>query len=205
MCGRFYLDVDFDDILKRYGYLISDGIYKSNKEFFPSTPIAVITPEESQLKFSYMDWGFTPSFSKRPIINARTESIFDKTMFKQPILSQRCIVPATGYFEWLKENKNKVKHCVTLENQGLFSMAGIFRHITDNNGKNVSQVSILTREATPDIRWLHNRVPLILNPENEKQYLNPLIPKEEIESIIKTTLNKKLIIKQIEEMQLSLF
>lgn len=205
MCGRFYLDVDFDDLLKRYGYLISDDVYKSSEECFPSTPIAVITSYKSNLKFSYMDWGFTPSFSKRPIINARAESIFDKDLFKQSILSQRCIIPATGYFEWLKDNKKKIKHRVTLDNQNIFSMAGVYRLITDNKKNSIFQVSILTREASSDINWLHNRIPLILNPENEKQYLNPLIPGDEIESIIKTPLNNKLITKQVEEMQLSLF
>lgn len=205
MCGRFYLDVDFDDILKRYGYLVFDGVYKSNTDFFPSKKIPVITHEEKQLKFDYMDWGFTTSFSKRSIINARSESIFDKKLFNHPILKQRCIIPAKGYFEWLNDGKNKVKHSITVDNRNIFSMAGIYQVTTDNNGKILFQVAILTREATPDIRWLHHRIPLILNPENEKHYIDPLITSNEIKNIIETTSNYKLIPKQVEEMQLSLF
>jgi len=205
MCGRFYLDVDFDDILERYGYLIFDGEFQARSEIFPTTEVAVISPHEHQLKLSYMNWGFTASFSKRPIINARSESVFDKKMFKQSILNHRCIVPASGYFEWLEDSNTTIKHRVTLANHGIFSMAGIYRLLKDSDGNIRSQVSILTQEANSDIAWLHDRVPFILDPKDEANYLDVNLDQKEIEKILCINCNDKFIIEAVEEMQMSLF
>lgn len=186
MCGRFYLDVDFDDILDRYGYLIFDEDYQRKKELFPTNKVAVITSEPKQLRLSYMDWGFTPTYAKRPIINARSESIFEKPLFKKAIQKSRCLVPARGYFEWLKSDGQKIKHRITLADQGIFSMAGIYQILKTDQGTSYCQVSILTREAAPEIAWLHDRMPLILPPETEKEYLHPRLNESDIQALLQT-------------------
>ncbi len=142
---------------------------------------------------TYMDWGFTASFTKQALINARSETVFQKPMFSDTILEGRCIVPATGYFEWLKEGRKQNKSILFLwKTTPLFSMAGVYRILKQSPSQYVYQVSILTKEATPDIAWLHNRMPLILDSSIEKNYLDADLKIDDIKALFQNPLSKNL-------------
>lgn len=124
-----------------------------------------------------------PSFAKRPLINARGETVDIKPTFQYSFYNQRCLIPATGFFEWEKAESKKIKRKISLNNERIFSMAGLYNVFKDNNGIEYYAFTIITTEANQEMKTIHDRMPVILNREKEKLWLNnnikaPLILKD---------------------------
>jgi len=179
MCGRFYLDVDFEEVLKHYFGFV--GNYPVNtyepKEIFPSTDVPVIhRGKEIEKTIHLMKWGFAPAFMNKIIINARSETISEKKMFKEAFFRRRCLIPASGYYEWEKvlqddDSIKKVKRQISVPGQNVVSMAGIYDRFVDKEGKSFWAVSILTKASNEQIRSVHDRMPVILTPGMENKWL----------------------------------
>ena len=108
MCSRYELDGTFEEIELRFCILTTPQIIKTFNglaEIRPTDQIPIITNKN---KIAYMRWGLSVNWNKSPIINARSETIDQKPIFKA-ILQNRCIVPATAYFEWRKDGQLKIK------------------------------------------------------------------------------------------------
>ena len=113
-----------------------------------------------------INWGIKVDWSTKPLINARCETISQKKVFK-PLLESRCLVPASAYFEWRKEGKNKIKNRISLVDNTfstLFSFAGLY------NGE---QLTIITCPPAKSISHIHNRMPVIIDNEHEDLWINP--------------------------------
>ncbi|WP_277630507.1 SOS response-associated peptidase family protein [Atopococcus tabaci] len=106
MCGRYGLTVSKEELHDRYPVKESDGPIEEREEIFPTTENIVLLPN---YRLHRVKWGFTPSFAKRPLINARAESVLEKPTFKEPFAKKRCIVPATFFYEWKKVDGQKKK------------------------------------------------------------------------------------------------
>lgn len=143
-------------------------------------------------------WGLIPAWTKSrndafeirlKTLNARAESIFEKPSFKNSILTRRCLVPATGYFEWKHEGKKKIPHFISLTDQPLFSMGGIYESWIDpESGKPVETYSIVTTEANLLTAKIHNtkqRMPLILEPADEEKWLDKHLSHLELEKLMR--------------------
>ena len=122
-------------------------------------------------------------------INAKADTIFDKPSFRHSIMSKRCIVPSTGFFEWRHEGKDKVPYFIQVINEEIFSMGGIF-DVWDNpqTGEIYHSFSIITSEANYLMEYIHNtkkRMPVILSPEDEKRWIDPNLNKEGIKDLLK--------------------
>lgn len=179
MCGRFYLDVDFDEVLRHYFDVVND--YPINeyepREIFPSNQIPVVhRGKKVDRTIHLMKWGFAPSFMNKLLINARSETVYEKKLFKEAFFRRRCLVPASGYYEWEKKmdenNKiQKIKHSFERPDQKIFSMAGIYDRFFDKDGQAFWAVTILTQAATEQVSHIHDRMPLILDREMEKNWI----------------------------------
>ncbi|MDR1608705.1 MAG: SOS response-associated peptidase [Deltaproteobacteria bacterium] len=155
MCGRFFIKSD-DKELMAIAQAAEAGLSLKVKtgEIFPTDIVAVQTgPGE----YRPMKWGFS-GFDKRPIINARSETAMEKPTFKRSMLQSRCLVPASGYFEWKKEGSKKIKYQF-FRPQSLTLMAGLWRQET---GLSTPSFVILTRAASPSLERVHDRMPVIL-------------------------------------------
>ncbi|MGM0408089.1 MAG: SOS response-associated peptidase [Bacteroidota bacterium] len=151
---------------------------------FPEMPVI------TESKMDLMHWGLIPFWSKDDTIkkftlNARAETVFEKPSFKNSIFSKRCIVPATGYFEWKHTGNQKQPWFIRLKNQDSFSFAGIWDKWTDKNtGEIIYSYSIITTAANPLLAEIHNtkkRMPLVLTKDVEFDWLNNHLTKNEIE------------------------
>ncbi|WP_051237764.1 SOS response-associated peptidase [Lacticigenium naphthae] len=171
MCGRYSLEASPEELEKRYNTQWDVDSFEKQKEIFPTHSPIVLLPNH---KFYPVKWGFTPGFTKKPLINARIEGILDKKTFKVPFEKQRCIIPATSFFEWKvnEETKEKEKFTIEMENLPIFSMAGICQRYPNKEGENVLTFSIITTEATNEMKAIHQRMPFILHPNDEESYLN---------------------------------
>lgn len=159
----------------------------------PEYPV-ITNSDEIQL----FRWGLIPFWThslteaneiRKMTYNAKAETVFEKPSFRHAIVSHRCIIPSTGYFEWRHEGNIKIPYYIYLKNSEIFSMAGIFE-IWHNpgTGEETSTFSILTTTANTMLEYIHNtkkRMPVILPREIEQDWINPNIKKEEIESMLK--------------------
>ena len=176
MCGRFY--TDFDD--QQYREMLAMLYLKSerdagllmlkNGEVFPTDSVLALDANGPRS----MRWGFARYDGKGKIINARSETALEKSMFRAPMLSDgaqpsgRCLIPASGYFEWETRDKQKIKYKLRPEKEGLFTFAGLYR---SEAGSNTPVFVILTAPAAEGISFIHERMPLILSPEQRQSWL----------------------------------
>ena len=181
MCGRFTITVSSDEIQEYIDdrYNISNleiGIDIPNYNVAPGTDIISVIHDGKKHRIGLLRWGYIPSFSKDlkiNLINARSETIFEKPSFKKEILSQRCIVLADGFYEW-KKGIDKQPMRITTEDK-LFSMAGIWNSYINKEGKKIYSVAIVTTEANDQMKEIHDRMPVILSKDDEAFWLNRYI------------------------------
>lgn len=165
MCGRYHFEPgDFEDILS----VIKDVEEKLRAgEMFPTNQAPIIYGEKEA---DFFHWGFPNFRNKRPIINARSETVAEKPMFKKAFHNQRCIVPTSGFYEWdskdLDEKGRKKKYLFQQPKSKRLFMAGIWRVFDD-----VPSFVILTTEANPSIE-IHHRMPLIIPEESMYDWIN---------------------------------
>ncbi len=121
------------------------------------------------------------------MINVRTETMFEKRTFAELIKSHRCLIPASGFYEWKIEKSGRVPHYLTLDKTDLFAFAGIHSEWKDDNGEMIYSFGILTKEASEDVMDIHKRMPVILKQEDEKRWLNTDTDNSEMLEIISFT------------------
>jgi putative SOS response-associated peptidase YedK len=175
MCGRFQLSVKGKHISERFNVEVFDEKYSPSYNCAPSQQLAVITNAEPE-KLSYFKWGLIPFWSKDPkignkLINARSESISEKASFKTAFAKRRCLIPANGFYEWKKDGKEKTPYRIFLKNEEIFAMAGIWEIWKDAEGKALNTFSIITTTPNSLMKNIHNRMPVILNKNDEKAWL----------------------------------
>lgn len=169
MCGRFFL-ADSDnsgelrsiiDQLNRRGVTVKTG------EIFPTDTVPVLANNRNRrvVPFS-MQWGYTLP-DGRLLINARSETAGEKALFQDAMRQHRCLIPATNYFEWEKRGREKIKYAIRQADAGLLYMAGLYRV---ENGRAV--FTILTRKPAEQIRFIHDRMPVILTSDAKQDWLN---------------------------------
>lgn len=183
MCGRFYVpEKDIDDFAGLVNQIEKELLKKAG-EICPGDYAPVITPTAytasnvSDIKdvedtIHAIKWGF-PTQTGRPVINARSETVQEKPLFKLPFATRRCLVPARGFFEWkdAENSKKRIKHYITLNDDRLMLLAGIYWFFKDKNGVNTPYFTILTTEANPEIQPLHNRMPVIIDKRDKTDWL----------------------------------
>ena len=174
MCGRYVISKPVSKTVD----LVKTNIKVEDVDNFnahPSQKLPVIRSYTNGKALELYEWGLVPSWSKKlnkfsPLINARKETILEKVTFKNLIQTSRCIVPADGYYEWKREEKNKIPYYFTKEDNEMMFFAAIHQN---------NKFCIITREATEKIKDIHHREPLIINQSQINNFLN--IKKEVME------------------------
>jgi putative SOS response-associated peptidase YedK len=200
MCYYSSISVGFKIIETRFGvrFVLSElykPVYSASAFTFPLMP--VIT-DENPTQAVLMSWGLIPFWVKddetalrikKRALNARSETIFDKPMFKQSIVSKRCLVLVDGFFEWRHLNNKSYPYYIRLENHQPFALAGIWDKWQNRYTGSVSQTfSVITTQANPLMAQIHNtkkRMPVILPMESEKKWIDNNLKKTDIESLLK--------------------
>lgn len=190
MCGRFALEATKRELWERYLLGKADKDVEERAEIFPTNSTPLIMPGNELV---HHRWGFVEPFAKRPLINARAETILEKPTFSQPFRTARCLVPATAFFEWEKVGEEKLKRKIALSDLPIFSMAGILKTYQDENGKIFSAFSIITTEANEQMHAIHDRMPVILEPEDEAFYLDQKADPKQVWNLLRPTAHLLLI------------
>ena len=165
MCGRFCIAADPGEISERYGVEVPPE-YKPRYNISPSQPILTITKSLNTFEAHMIGWGFQSGTMQR-IINARVETIHEKPLFKHLFPDHRCLIPASGYYEWKNNGDLKIPYYFSSESGSLISFAGLIRPSSHGD-----QVVILTTRAPPPYSGIHDRMPVILDSVHEVTFLS---------------------------------
>lgn len=185
MCGRSSLSKTEKEIEKRFNATFySDELERYNP--LPNYNVApsqyhpvIINKDPGHLRL--FKWGLIPFWAKDPkigfsMINARSETLLEKPAFKNAVKNKRCIVPLDGFYEWKNINGEKIPYRIQTTDQEIFSTAGLWEEWHSPDGSPVFTFTIITVDANDYLRDLHDRMPAILTPEDEKLWLSDDIP-----------------------------
>lgn len=175
MCGRFALNISGEDLALEFSAGTSNvEIAQSNWNISPTTPIVFIAADDlagDSRQLQIARWGLIPAWAKdatRQVnaINARVESIADKPTFKSAFKSRRCLIPATGYYEWateLGQYKPKQPFYISNADHSTIAIAGIFEQwLNPQTASPITTAAIITREVSGKLKPIHHRMPVIL-------------------------------------------
>lgn len=170
MCGRFYIN-DRDPVLWRlYEQMRSRPGYEllHGGEIFPTDVIPVLVSENGKLVPRPMVWGLPKWDGKGVVINARAESVTERSLFRRAFFENPAIIPTSGFFEWKTppQGGKKEKYLFTLPGAARVYLAGFWSRYDDADGPLPERVTILTIKATTGMAPYHHRMPLILLPDD---------------------------------------
>lgn len=188
MCGRYSLSKSKIELEERFqAEMLPD--FKPRYNIAPTQLVPVIT-SQSPKGFSFFYWGITPDFGKnkpvaQKLINARAESVNDKVSFKSSFEKRRCLIPADGFYEWKKlGKKTKIPYRFTLREDELFAFAGIWEEYETVSGEIQHTFLILTTSPNEIVSEIHDRMPVVLNRQMEKKWLDNYTPESELLSML---------------------
>lgn len=174
MCGRFSLSID-QDALMRFIRLVNPIQLPLRFNIAPTQTILVTIQVPRGREGRSLRWGLVPPFLRskppgRPLINARSESVFDKPSFRAPAKRHRCLIPASGFYEWEKGTRQAWLFRPRVGE--LMAFAGIWQP-GDPDAEVPDSAAILTTAANATLRPVHHRMPVILAPEHWDAWLDP--------------------------------
>ncbi len=175
MCGRYSL-VPTESIAARFDVQQAQLTLAPRYNVAPSQSMPVVV-RNSPNRLVEMQWGLIPSWSKEPraqfsTINARAETITKSPVFRGPFKSRRCLVPASGFYEWRKTDQGKQPYCIRLKDEELFAFAGLYDVWHDAEGNELSSYTVITTTPNDLVAPIHNRMPVILRQEDEDIWLD---------------------------------
>jgi putative SOS response-associated peptidase YedK len=180
MCGRYKLSRRKQVVEEYFDSVSDEPDWSPRYNIAPTQPIPVIrqNPREPIRELSLMRWGLIPSWSKDSsaaarMINARSETSATLPAFRDAMKSRRCLIPADGFYEWKRDGKTKQPYCFEVNDGQLFAFAGLWDRWKDPSGNWIKTCSILTTTANALTTTVHDRMPVILDPDGYELWLDP--------------------------------
>lgn len=183
MCGRFALVTTNEGLAQAFGLApdsvanIPEAVPRYN--IAPTQPVAAIRQDEAgQRELTFFRWGLVPSWAKdisfgARLINARSETVAEKPSFRNAFKRRRCLIPASGFFEWQKQNGGKQPVYIHAHDGALFALAGLWETWRDPAGSALQTCTILTTTPNELMAPIHNRMPVIIEAEDFDMWLDP--------------------------------
>ena len=171
MCGRFVASTPVSTLASVFDADIGDVDLRPSWNVAPTSRIAGIREAGDCRRLDTFVWGLMPSWRRSagassPLINARAESVTDKPSFRNLVPTQRCVVPMTGYYEWLttKEVKRKIPFFITRRDGSPLAVAGLW-DAADTDSDGYPRACVITVAANPQLAQIHDRMPAVLEGE----------------------------------------
>ena len=180
MCGRYRLTKRKQLVEEHFDTV--DGVEEWIPRYnvAPTQPVPIIrqNPKEARRELSLVRWGLVPRWAKdlsgaASMINARAETAATKPAFRDALKLHRCLIPADAFYEWKRNGKEKQPYCFEVNDGQLFAFAGIWERWKDPGGQTLETCSILTTTPNVVTAAVHERMPVILDPDNYDLWLDP--------------------------------
>jgi putative SOS response-associated peptidase YedK len=180
MCGRYRLSRRKQIVEEYFDTASGEEDWTPRFNIAPTQSVLVIrqNPKEPVRELSSMRWGLIPGWAKdssvaASLINARSETAATKPAFRDALKSRRCLIPADGFYEWSGAGKARQPYCFDVNGGELFAFAGIWDRWNDPSGQWVKSCSILTTTPNAVTAAVHDRMPVILDPDGYDRWLDP--------------------------------
>lgn len=193
MCGRSSLTKTEKELEERFtATFYSEDLERYNPlpnyNVAPTHYMPVITNNDCS-HFNIYRWGLIPFWAKdakigATMINARIETIREKSTYSSAYEKRRCLVPLDGFYEWRRQGKEKIPFRIQTTNQEIFSCAGLWEKWINPEGKEVNSFTIITIPANKFMLQIHDRMPAILLPQNEKLWLDPIATRSDLDTVL---------------------
>ncbi len=188
MIDHYSITATAAQVSERFSVDVPD-FYKPHYNASPTRLLPVITSATPE-GLSLFYWGTAPGWAKNKtlsekIINSHSEDFAEKTSLKKALKKQRCIVPADGFYGWKKVGKKtSVPYRFVFKSQAIFSVPGLWEDFEDTEGNQIQTFSIITTAADKLVSAIQERMPVILNAESEKVWLDKEAAEEELLNIL---------------------
>ena len=193
MCGRF----GFHQSWQTTSHFLFDQFQVEFDESKLSLPLYNIAPTQSIMilihdgshyRVGLSTWGFSLSSSNpKPVINARSESVFQTTLFRQSIRTKRCLILASGFYEWRRSSSPAQPNWFYDQQKPFLVFAGLYQTIRNQDDEKKVQSAMLTTSANELMAPIHDRIPVMLNPDQYQHWVHPKTPIDELKFLFKPT------------------
>jgi putative SOS response-associated peptidase YedK len=179
MCGRYRLSRR-KQLIEEYFDSAGEDDWAPRYNVAPTQSVPTIRqhPTEPRRELSLVRWGLIPSWAKDAsgaarMINARSETAATTSAFRDALTKRRCLIPADGFYEWKKSGKLKQPYCFEVNDGKVFAFAGLWDRWKDPSGRWIKTCSILTTTPNAVTSAVHDRMPVILDPDSYDLWLDP--------------------------------
>jgi putative SOS response-associated peptidase YedK len=178
MCGRFTQKYTWQELAELYRLNQTPQNIRPAYNVCPTDPISVIIPGGNGLFLMPMRWGLIPRWWSKSLkeipatFNARVETVANKPMFRDAFRRNRCIIPASGYYEWRTMSDGKQPYYITPRNDSILSFAGLWDEWDRVNNETVTSCTIIITDANSFTRTIHDRMPVVLEREKVGAWLS---------------------------------
>jgi putative SOS response-associated peptidase YedK len=186
MCGRYQVHTPVEDIAREFGAVATPeaALFQPLYNVAPSLEVPVIRLRGNTRELALLRWGLVPSWSKdlsgsKPI-NARAETILELPTFRNAIRRRRCLIPADGFYEWQKRAGTRQPWHIGMVDGALFAFGGIWEYWAKPGEVPVLSCAIIVTGANEQLEKIHDRMPVIIAPEDYERWLEPELRDAEI-------------------------
>ena len=180
MCGRYRLSRRKQILEEQFDCDPWEDDWEPRYNIAPTQPVPVIRqhPTEPIRQISLMKWGLIPHWAKDAsgaggMINARAETASEKPAFRDPLRLRRCLIPADAFYEWKRTGTSKQPYCFEVKGGELFAFAGLWDGWKNPEGQWMKTCSVLTTKPNTVTATVHDRMPVILDPDQYDLWLDP--------------------------------
>jgi putative SOS response-associated peptidase YedK len=190
MCGRYTLKTPLNVLTERFDIGEAPSSVSASYNIAPTQYVATVLSENGKRKLEMLRWGLIPSWADDPeignkMINARAETVAEKPSYRRAFKKSRCLILADGFYEWQKTDSGKQPFHIRMQDGSPFAFAGLWE--SWDKGDSIRSCTIITTDANDLVGEIHNRMPVILHPEDYEMWLDPdFDEREPLTSLLKS-------------------
>ncbi len=189
MCGRYALTRPPDEVRATFGYAERPN-FPPRYNIAPTQPVSVVVADAGARVFRLMRWGFLPGWVKDPrgfplVINVRSETIRQKRSFRHAIRRRRALMPADGFYEWHKVDRENRAYLFRRPDRAVFAFAAIWETWSGVDGAEIDTVALVNTHANGLMSAIHPRCPVIIEPHLFGHWLDPDARPDEIDALLR--------------------
>ncbi|HYB99127.1 MAG TPA: SOS response-associated peptidase [Candidatus Limnocylindrales bacterium] len=180
MCGRFVLHTPGEALARHFGAVLDELSLRPQYNIAPTQDVVVIRVEDGERRLRTLRWGLVPYWAKdaaigQQMINARCETAAQKPGFREALRQRRAIVPADGFYEWKKQGRARQPYYFHARDNSPLAIAALWERWKSRDGQRLETCCLLTTSANTLVEGIHDRMPVLLRPQDYALWLDPAV------------------------------